>query len=81
MYRRLLEYQQKYSNAQSMPNPKASCSHFIPRYIIRQYFPGFFFFFLNWYQNREDWSVMGRQKFSNLRNRYMIKILMIRIFL
>ena len=53
-----------------IPNPKASCSHFIPPDIIRQFFPMLFFIH----------SIgMSRQRSSNLQNQHMIKILMLRI--
>ena len=43
-------------------------------------FSNFFFFIIFLIGIKiEDWLVMGRQRFSNLRNRYMIKILMLRI--
>ena len=66
MHRRLLEYKQKYSNAQCQTQ-KLVVLIFILPYINRQYFPLLLLLlllFFNWYQNREDWSVMGAKDFQ-----------------
>ena len=76
MYKRLLEYQQKYSNAQCRTQKLVVLILYL--FILSDNLFRFFFIFSIGIKI-EDWPLMGRQRFSNLQNQYIIKILMLRI--